>query len=430
MSITLAQAQVNVQDDVDYAVIDNLRRYSWLLDHISFDDCVNPGTGGATLTYGYTRLVSAASAAFRAINSEYVAGQATRKRHSVDLVPLGGKFSVDRVLANLGASATNEVTFQLQQLITAIHGRFQQEVICGYTNDDNVGFDGLSVALTGADTEFNADASKDWTAATISDTDKANTALDVLDEFLSSIVPSHTGGGSNGQPGALPPGVKAILGNTKSITRVRSIARRAGMYTNTKDDLGRQVEAYGPWTLVDLGDRMAGASPIIPVLTRSEKWTITLTSASAGTFTVTVDGATTPAQDYNVSKDDLQAALEALPTVGTGNVTVALASSVYTITFNRYAGLSADTSNITGGTPAVATSGTATADNLTDLYAVTFGDDSLHGVSVRGAQLVRTWMPDFEHAGAVKDGEAEMGPVATVLKNSKAAGVLRNVKVA
>ena len=37
MPVTLAQAQINTQADVDYAVIDNLRRYSWLLDQIDLD---------------------------------------------------------------------------------------------------------------------------------------------------------------------------------------------------------------------------------------------------------------------------------------------------------------------------------------------------------------------------------------------------------
>jgi hypothetical protein len=360
MAVTLAQAQVNVQDDVDFAVIDNLRRYSWLLDQIVFDDVVNP-TGGGTLTYGYTRLTTPASAAFRAINSEYTPGQAQRQRFTVDLKPLGGRYTIDRVLANLGQAATNEETFQLQQLLTSIKGRFQQAVVLGdiaggSETDHANGFDGLSKALTGTANEYlplNNGVSTgylDWTSATIqaatNGVQLSNAALDRLDEFLSLIVPSHTGGGMGG-PGDVPPGVKAILGNTKSITRIRSLARWAAMYTNDKDDLGRQIERYGDWVLVDLGDRQDGASPIIPI------------------YSADTDGG------------------------GAGGT-------------------------ITG---------------LTDLYAVTFGMDGVHGASVAGGQLVKTWAPDYQHTGAVKDGEAEMGPVATVLKSTRAAAVLRNVKV-
>jgi len=333
MPITLAQAQVNTQADVDYSVIDNLRRYSWLMDQIVFDDTVTPGTGGGTLTYGYTRLVTAAPAGFRAINTEYTPGQATRARSTVDLKQLGGAFSIDRVIAKLGAAATNEVTFQMQQLLTSIRTRFQQELILGDTAVDGNGFDGLSKILTGTSTEKTAVVA-DWTAATVITQALAMARLDEVDEWLSSIVPSHTGGGDQGTPGALPAGVKAILGNTKSITRFKALARWAALYTVEQDSLGRKIERYGDWVLVDLGDRADGASPIIPVSSSS-----------------------------------------------------------------------------------------------TDLYAVTFGLDSVHGASPANTQLVQTWMPDFSTAGAVKSGEIEMGPVALIVKNTKAAGVLRGIDV-
>lgn len=352
MPVTLAQAQVNTQSDVDYAVIDNLRRYSWLLDQIVFDDTVTPGTGGGSLTYGYTRLTSASGAGFRDYNTEFTPGQAQRLRYSVDLKPLGGAFTVDRLLAGLGQSQTNEVTFQMQQLLTSVRGRFQQELVTGDTAVDAKGFDGLSKALAGTATEFYpgaaATAFADWTPATVITQALANQRLDELDEFLSRMVPSTTGGGDLGMPGALPPGQKAILGNTRSIARFRALARWASIYTSEKDDLGRQIERYGEWVLVDVGDRTDGASPIIPIETR-------------------------------------------------------------------------DTDQ--GG-------GVTNTTNLTDLYAVSFGLDALHGASVAGKPVVQSWMPDFSTAGAVKSGEIEMGPVAMVIKNTKACGVFRNVKVA
>jgi hypothetical protein len=338
MPVTLAQAAVNTLNDVDFNVIDNIRRYSWLWDHVPFDDSVSPGSSGATLTYGYTRLITPAGAGFRAINSEYSPGQATRQRFTVDLKPLGGAFTLDRVLANLGPQQTNEIAFQLSQLTTSSIVRFQQELVLGDTAVDSNGFDGLSKSLTGTVTEKTAAyvaGSADWTAATIAgNLATANTRLDELDDFLSLIVPSHTGSGDMSAPGAIPPGVKALLGNTKMIARLRSVVRTSGSYTNTKDDLGRQVEMYGDWAMIDIGDRFDGSAPIIPI-----------------------------------------------------------------------------------------------ASNLTDLYAVTFGMDAFHGVIATGVPMVQTWLPDFAHAGAVKSGELEIGPLAMTLKNTKAAGVLRGIKV-
>jgi hypothetical protein len=67
--------------------------------------------------------------------------------------------------------------------------------------------------------------------------------------------------------------------------------------------------------------------------------------------------------------------------------------------------------------------------NLADIYAVRFGLDGVHGVSMSNSPLVDSWLPDFSTAGAVKTGEVEMGPLAVVVKRTKSAAVLRNVKV-
>jgi hypothetical protein len=78
------------------------------------------------------------------------------------------------------------------------------------------------------------------------------------------------------------------------------------------------------------------------------------------------------------------------------------------------------------------TDGAGAGGNITglaDLVAVRFGLDGVHAVQVSGAPFVQNWMPDFSTAGAVKTGEAEVSPLAPVLKKTKAAGVLKNIKV-
>ena len=71
----------------------------------------------------------------------------------------------------------------------------------------------------------------------------------------------------------------------------------------------------------------------------------------------------------------------------------------------------------------------ATEDGETCLYAVRFGLDGFHGVSVNGQNPIRVYLPDFTTGGAVKCGEVEM-VAAAALKSSRAAAVLRGVKVA
>lgn len=62
--------------------------------------------------------------------------------------------------------------------------------------------------------------------------------------------------------------------------------------------------------------------------------TITLPAATSGYWTITIGGATTPAINWNASNSDVQAALEKIPTVGTGNVTVSgTYNTSFTLTF-------------------------------------------------------------------------------------------------
>lgn len=66
---------------------------------------------------------------------------------------------------------------------------------------------------------------------------------------------------------------------------------------------------------------------------------------------------------------------------------------------------------------------------ITDIYSVHFGvEDGFHGVTLTGDSGITQYLPDFKQPGAVKTGEVEM--VACVaLKKTKAAGVLRNIKI-
>ena len=66
---------------------------------------------------------------------------------------------------------------------------------------------------------------------------------------------------------------------------------------------------------------------------------------------------------------------------------------------------------------------------LTDIYAVKFDvNDGFHAATITGNSAISQYIPDFSKPGAVKDGEVEM-VAATVLKNTKHAGVLRNIKL-
>lgn len=70
----------------------------------------------------------------------------------------------------------------------------------------------------------------------------------------------------------------------------------------------------------------------------------------------------------------------------------------------------------------------AEATGLTDLFATNIGLGGFHGVTLKGDKMIKTYLPDLKSPGAVKTGEVEM-VAAVALKNSRSAGVLRNIKV-
>lgn len=258
-AVTLAEASNNATEDLDVQVIDEFRKESAVLDSLTFEDVVNPAGGGATLTYGYRRLITQPTAAFRALNSEYTPSNVTTQKYNTELTVFGGSFEVDRVIAKLGPAASGAVTLNMQQKIKAATTLFQETVINGDTAVDAESFDGLDKALTGSSTEFRPGAVTDW-----SDFDTnaraEHKALDSIDEFLSLLDGAPT----------------LILGNSKALARVRAAARRAGMYTrNPVEGLlgpgGRPIvrETYGEITFADPGSKSGTNDPIIPVETRT-----------------------------------------------------------------------------------------------------------------------------------------------------------------
>lgn len=317
MAVTLAQAKLNVQDDLQAGIIDEFAKSNYLMNAIPFDDCVSPTGGGATLTYGYTRLITQPTAQFRGVNEEYTAQEVAKQRYTVDLKVFGGAFEVDRIIAGMGGIA-DEVALQAAQKAKAASALFCDTVINGDSATNAKAFDGLDVALTGSTTEIKPSSVIDLSTSDLVTTNYMM-FLDTLDEFLAEL---------NGTPDAL-------LVNTKMAAKMRAVARRAGMYQTTQDSYGRTVEQYGSIPFIDLGAKPGSNDPII---------------------------------------------------------------------------------------------GIDNSAKTTSIYAVRFGLDAFHGISMAGQPPVRMWMPDFTTAGAVKKGEVEM-VAAVALKATKSCGVLRDIKV-
>ena len=248
MAITLQEAKIGMADKVDQQVVDMFRRSSLLLDSMVFDNCISPGTGGSTLTYGYIQLKTPSTAAVRTINSEYTPGEAKREKKTTNAIIMGGAFQVDRVLQNT-AGAADEVAFQAEQKIKATANYFHNLVING---DADAGtFDGLKKLLAGSANEIVSTVS--LTTSQELD-DNYNAFLDEMDGFIS----------------ALDGNASVLLMNRAMLVKLRSIARRAGYYERTQDDFGRVVETYAGVPMLDMGKYFNGTETVDVVETDSE----------------------------------------------------------------------------------------------------------------------------------------------------------------
>ena len=244
--ITLAEAKVGMADKVDQKVVDTFRRSSLLLDKLVFDNAISPGTGGSTLTYGYIQLKTPSTAAVRQINSEYTAGEAKREEKTTKAVVMGGKFQIDRVLIGT-AGAVDELAFQTEQKVKATANYFNNLVINGNKSNSGTGvlntFDGLDKLLTGTETEITSTVDVSTEALMNSN---YNALLDEVDGFLSAL---------DGKPSML-------LMNNKMLSKMRSAARRAGYYSKSRDEFGRQVEAYNDIPMYDMGKYYNGTNTV------------------------------------------------------------------------------------------------------------------------------------------------------------------------
>ena len=252
MAITLAEAKVGMADKVDMAVVDMFRRSSQLLDKLTFDNVISPGTGGSTLTYGYIQLKSPSTAAVRTVGAEYTPTEAKKEKKTANAAIMGGAFQIDRVLQNT-AGAADEVAFQAEQKIKATANYFHHMAINGTA--DKEGFDGLKTLLSGTANELTSAVS---IASSAELDENYNAFLDEMDAFLATL---------DGKPDLL-------LMNTQMLIKLRSMARRAGYYERTADDFGNPVETYAGIPMVDMGKFFDGENTVDVIPTEGGKTAI------------------------------------------------------------------------------------------------------------------------------------------------------------
>lgn len=235
MAITLAEMIVGMSNKVAQKVVETFIRESQLLELLPFDDAVSP-TGGSTLTYGYVQTKLPSTAAFRAINSEYVANQATVENKTANLKVFGGSFEIDRVIKEAEGSYNN-MQFQIEQKIKAAVSTFHNAMMNGDSSVDAKSFDGLDKFLVGQSTELNTGAVID-----LSTMANLKTSMDVFYEQLITLINKTK--------------ADALFVNELMLTKIQTVARLLGYKTESEEAFGRVVTSLGEnkVRLIDLGN--------------------------------------------------------------------------------------------------------------------------------------------------------------------------------
>ena len=150
MAMTLAEMKVGMSDKVSQQIVDIFLRESEILQLLPFDNCVSP-QGGSTLTYSYIQKKLPSVAAFRALNAEYTANQATVEKKSAELKIFGGKFQIDRVLKE-AEGPCNNMAYQIREKVLAAISLFHYTMINCDATTRSTEFDGLDKMLAGTST--------------------------------------------------------------------------------------------------------------------------------------------------------------------------------------------------------------------------------------------------------------------------------------
>ena len=252
MAMTLNDMKVGMSDKVSEQVVDIFVRESEILQALPFDDCVSPSKGGgSTLTYSYVQTLLPSMAAFRGLNEEYTANEATLVPKHADLKIFGGKFQMDRVLKN-AEGKFNNMAFQMEQKIKAAIGLFHYTLINGDATTNEKEFDGLDKMLAGTTSEFNAGGTIDISTAA-----KLKENADEFYEMLQNLIKATD--------------ADALLLNTSTISKIQTLARILGYKTDSEEAFGKKIVTMDGVRFMDLknvythdGSKATG-TPCVPV---------------------------------------------------------------------------------------------------------------------------------------------------------------------
>ena len=243
MAVTLAQAALLSENDLQRGVIETFVQESPVLDRLPLMEI----EGNA---YAYNEEATLPGVAFRAVNEAYVESTGTVNQKTESLVILGGDADVDRFIVQTRGNLNDQRATQTRMKVKAASYKFQDTFFNGDVTVDTKSFDGLKKRLTGSQVIDYATNG----AGVNTDEGTRNGFFDALDDLVSRVPGLDAGNG-------------AIYANSLIRGKIRSAGRRVGGVDIIKEDMtGKRVLTWNGIPILDPGATPAGVS----ILSQSE----------------------------------------------------------------------------------------------------------------------------------------------------------------
>lgn len=234
MAVTLAEAALLSQDNLQRGVIETFVQESTVLDRIPLLEI----NGNA---YAYNEEASLPGVEFRAVNSAYAESTGTINQKTEKLVILGGDADVDTFIVATRGNLNDQRATQTRLKVKAASYKYQDGFINGDVAVDANSFDGLKKRLTGPQVVSAGTNGLGPVAG-------GHDFFDKLDETLAAV---------NG-------GADVLYANRGIIARIMSSARRLGGSDFITEALTqKRVPTYNGIPLLDIGNKADGTA-IIP----------------------------------------------------------------------------------------------------------------------------------------------------------------------
>ena len=239
MAVTLAEAALLSENDLQRGVIETFVQASPILDRIPLMNI----EGNA---YAYNKEATLPGVAFRSVNEAYTESTGTVVQATESLVILGGDADVDRFIVQTRGNLNDQRATQTAMKVKAASYKFQDTFFNGDTAVDPKAFDGLKKRLTGAQV---IDAATNGLAVVGADDAARHAFFDKLEELMAAV----------------PGGPDALYAPRGLIAKIMSAGRRIGGAEIVRSDItGKREATWNGVPILDAGKTAAGVD-VLPM---------------------------------------------------------------------------------------------------------------------------------------------------------------------